>query len=388
MDWPTDKVENNRCDKWGSFLYSGIKFPRRDPSDSITADLDFRSCMSNTPEITPVSQAEVPFCWGIDIGGTGIKIGLVDDIGQTLAYQRLPTRESEGPTAAMQRVAAVVTDLEQQLGVSDRVTRVGLGAPGPMDLPRGYLVAPPQLPCWWDFPLRDTVAQLLGRPVTFLNDANAAAYGEFWLGSGRDDTSMILLTLGTGVGGGIIVEGELVNGVNSFGSECGHIIVDSAPDAQLCVWGGGRGQLEAYASASGVVRRTRQLLTEGAASALSGLLGGDDSELTAKKVYLAAVDGDELALQIIDETARWLGIGVTTLVHTLDSGSVVLAGAMNFGGADCPIGQQFLARIREEFRVRTFENVYQGTTISFAELGADAGYLGAAGYARKQSGRI
>ncbi len=341
--------------------------------------------MSNTPQITPVSQAKAPFCWGIDIGGTGIKIGLVDDVGQTLAFQRLPTRESEGPSAAMGRVAAVITDFEVQLEVSDKIARIGLGAPGPMDLPRGYLVAPPQLPTWWDFPIRDTVGKMLGRPVSFLNDANAAAYGEFWLGSGRDDTSMILLTLGTGVGGGIIVEGELVNGVNSFGSECGHIIVDSAPDARLCVWGGGRGQLEAYASASGVVQRTRQRLTEGAESSLGGLLGGGDSELTAKKVYLAAVDDDPLALEIVDETARWLGIGITTLIHTLDPGSIVLGGAMNFGGDDCPIGQRFLSRIKEEFQVRTFENVFRGTTISFATLGADAGYLGAAGYARKES---
>lgn len=340
--------------------------------------------MSNTPEIVSVSQAEAPFYWGIDIGGTGIKIGLVDDVGQTLAFERLPTRESEGPTAAMQRVAAVIGDFEEKLGVSDRVRSVGLGAPGPMDLPRGYLVAPPQLPSWWDFPIRETVTKMLKKPVSFLNDANAAAYGEFWLGSGRDNTSMILLTLGTGVGGGIIVEGELVNGVNSFGSECGHIIVDSAPHAQLCTWGGGRGQLEAYASASGVVQRTRQRLTEGAESSLSGLLGGGDSELTAKKVYLAAVNGDQLAMDIIDETATWLGIGITTLVHTLDSGSIVLGGAMNFGGANCPVGQKFLARITDEFKARTFENVFEGTTISFAALGADAGYLGVAGYARKE----
>jgi glucokinase len=341
--------------------------------------------MSNTPETVSISQAQAPFCWGVDVGGTSIKIGLVDDIGQTVAFDRLPTRESEGPTAAMQRVADVVGRIEQQLGVSDQIARVGLGAPGPMDLPRGYLVAPPQLPSWWDFPLRDTLSNLLGHPVSFLNDANAAAYGEFWLGSGRNDTSMILLTLGTGVGGGIIVEGELVNGVNSFGSECGHIIVDSSPTAELCVWGGGRGQLEAYASASGVVSRTRQRLTEGAESSLSGLLGGGDSELTAKKVYLAAIDGDELALEIIDDTARWLGIGITTLVHTLDPGSVVLGGAMNFGGADCPLGQRFLAKIVDEFRIRTFENVFAGTTISFATLGADAGYLGVAGYARKEA---
>lgn len=343
--------------------------------------------MSKSPELTDVSATERPYFWGIDIGGTGIKIGLVDSQGRTIAYERLPTREPEGPTAAVQRIAAVIADQEEQLGIAGQIQRVGLGAPGPMDLLRGYLVEPPQLPTWWDFPIRDSIAKLVGCPVSFLNDANAAAYGEYWLGSGQDDPSMILLTLGTGVGGGIIVDGELVNGVNSFGSECGHIIVDSSPTAELCVWGGGRGQLEAYASASGVVQRTRRRLAAGAASSLAGLLGGGDSELTAKRVYDAAVDGDSLALEIVDETARWLGVGITTLVHTLDPGSVVLAGAMNFGGQGCQIGQRFIDGIRAEFRSRTFENVFAGTKITFATLGADAGYLGVAGYARKESGR-
>ncbi|TWU48577.1 Glucokinase [Rubripirellula tenax] len=341
--------------------------------------------MAQNPTITSVSESKPPYFWGIDIGGTGIKIGLVDDIGQTLSFETLPTRESEGATAAMQRVAAVVKDVEEQLGVSGQVRRIGLGSPGPMDLKRGYLVAPPQLPSWWDFPIRDTVSKLLGRPVTFLNDANAAAYGEFWLGTGKTDRSMLLLTLGTGVGGGIILEDELVNGVNSFGSECGHILVDPSPTAQLCVWGGGRGQLEAYASASAVVHRTRAKLTEGRQSLLSGHLHGHDSELTAKRVYEAAVEGDELALEIIHETARWLGIGITSIVHTIDPGSVVLGGAMNFGGKDSPIGQRFLKGISDEFQRRTFENVFAGTTIHFASLGADAGYLGVAGYARKES---
>lgn len=341
-----------------------------------------KASSSQTP--VDISLAKAPFFWGVDLGGTSIKIGLVDDIGQTVFFDQIPTREAEGPTAAMQRCADLMQSAESNLGIADQIARVGLGTPGPMDLPRGYLVAPPQLPSWWNFPIRDTLSKLLNRPVSFLNDANAAAYGEFWLGSARDDPSMILLTLGTGVGGGVIVEGELVNGVNSFGSECGHIIVNSSPDAQLCVWGGGRGELEAYASASGVVQRTRQLLTSGAESSLAGLLGGGNSELTAKKVYEAAVNNDALALQIVNETARWLGIGITSLVHTLDPGSIVLGGAMNFGGPDSPVGQHFLARIVEEFRIRTFDNVFAGTTITFASLGSDAGYLGVAGYARKE----
>jgi glucokinase len=336
-------------------------------------------------ELLPIDQAMAPFYWGIDIGGTGIKLGLVDEQGHTVAYKKIPTREAEGAVAAIERVAEIVNQVEADLGIVGKVPQIGLGAPGPMDLPRGLLVAPPQLPSWWGFAIVDSLKQLLGREVAFLNDANAAAFGEFWIGTGKDSDSMVLLTLGTGVGGGIIVEGELVNGVNSFGSECGHILVDASPTARLCVWGGGRGQLEAYASASAVVSRTLDRLTEGAESSLSGLLGGGDSELTARKVYDAAIHGDPLALEIVDETAFWLGIGITSLVHALDPGVVTLGGAMNFGGAGCPIGQRFLKGIIDEFERRTFENVFEGTSIAFATLGADAGYLGLAGYARKQA---
>ncbi len=340
--------------------------------------------MSETPEINAIKKAKAPLLWGVDIGGTGIKIGLVDDIGQTFAYEKLPTRESEGPTAAMQRVAAVLMDFSEQLNLGDGVVAaIGLGSPGPMDLPGGKLVAPPQLPSWWGFGIRDCLSKLAGLPVAFVNDANAAAYGEFWLGSGESATSMVLLTLGTGVGGGIIVEGELVNGVNSFGSECGHMLVDPSATAQICAWGGGRGHLEAYASATGVVMRTRQRLNEGATSSLSGMLGVGDSDLTSLRIYEAAVAGDKLALEIVDDTARWLGIGITSIVHAMDPGTIVLGGAMNFGGTGSAVGERFLTKIREEFKRRTFENVFKGTTIQFAKLGADAGYLGAAGYARK-----
>jgi glucokinase len=124
-------------------------------------------------------------------------------------------------------------------------------------------------------------------------------------------------------------------------------------------------------------------LSEGAESSLAG----EDHQLTAKRVYEAAVDGDRLALEMIDDTARWLGIGVTTLVHTLDPGSIVLGGAMNFGGPGSPIGERFLQGISAEFRSRTFDNVFHGTTMKYATLGADAGYLGVAGFARKESGR-
>ena len=336
---------------------------------------------------TLIADSSPPFYWGIDVGGTGIKLGLVDDNGHTVAFLKLPTRESEGPVAAMDQIRDAIVKTEEDLGVVGKVPHIGLGAPGPMDLQQGLLVQPPQLPSWWGFNIVAALKERLHRPIEFLNDANAAAYGEFWLGSGKEDSSMFLLTLGTGVGGGAIIDDELVNGVNSFGSECGHMIVDPAPNAQMCVWGGGRGHLEAYASASAVVQRTRQRLAEGTDSTLKGLLGSTDSELTAKKVYEAAIAGDQLALDMVDETGRWLGVGVTTIVHLFDPGSIVLGGAMNFGGPECEMGRRFLAAVTEEFRSRTFDNVFEGTTIKFATLGPNAGYLGLAGYARKENNR-
>jgi len=193
---------------------------------------------------------------------------------------------------------------------------------------------------------------------------------------------MVLLTLGTGVGGGIIVDGHLINGVNSFGSECGHVIVDSSPTARLCVWGGGRGHREAYASASAVAAITIEGLKSGIASSLQKPFQAGE-KISSRRVYEAAEAGDRFALEIIDSTANYLAIGITSMVHMVDPGLVVLGGAMDFGGNDSAVGRRFLDRIRSKFCQLTFANVAAGTTIDFATLGGDAGYLGAAGIARE-----
>lgn len=308
----------------------------------------------------------------------------VDDRGQTLGYDEIETHEPDGPMQAVVRTVQACQQIAAKVGLSiPEVTRVGLGTPGTMDLKRGMFLQPPNLPNWWEFPIRDRLSEAIGRPVSFVNDANAAALGEFWIGSGEKFDNLVLLTLGTGVGGGIIVDGHLINGINSFGSECGHIIVDCRPDARLCVWGGGRGHLEAYSSASAVAQRAEEGLRKGRASSLVRLAMAGKA-ITAKRVYEAAEQGDEFALEIIDETAFFLGVGITSLVHTIDPGIVVLGGAMNFGGSKSHVGRRFLERIRQEFGERTFPNVKAGTVIDFATLGADAGYLGAAGYARQE----
>ena len=348
---------------------------RTKPNPVESTDVATDPDSSDAPELTPAGQTTSPYFFGIDVGGTGIKIGLVDRQGRTVAYDKMPTRQADGPAVACSRIGELCREIAGVIGGLSEVTATGLGCPGPLNLQDGTVVAAPQLKSWWGFNLRDAVSKSLGMPVTLLNDANAAAYGEFWLGSGRGSDSLVMLTLGTGVGGGIIVDGTLVNGKNSCGSECGHLIVDSSLDAPLCPCGG-RGHLEAYASASAVVRRTRERLAAGEPSSLS-----DDASLTALSVYHAATAQDPLALSILDETARWLGIGVSSLVHTIDPGAVVLGGAMDFGGIGDLVGERFLAGVRNEFHARAFEAVHAGTSIRFARLGGHAGYLGAAGYA-------
>lgn len=335
-----------------------------------------------TQPIISASEAQPPFFLGMDLGGTSVKLGIVDNLGRTIAFTQIPTSEELGPQKAVQRMSAAGLELLGKAHINKAdLSRIGLGSPGTMCLERGILLEPPNLPHWFGFPIRDSLAQAIDCPVTFINDANAAAYGEFWIGTGSTHRNLVMLTLGTGVGGGIIHEGRLINGVNSAGSECGHLIVDSSPEARLCVWEGGQGQLEAYASASAVARRAVELAAIRPTSLLAAELKRAGT-LSAKSVYEAAVQSDSLAFEIIEEAAFYLGIGVASIVTLIDPGLVVLGGAMDFGGAKSPVGQRFLASIRRVFAERAFTNVVEGTKIEFASLGADAGYIGAAGAAK------
>jgi glucokinase len=337
--------------------------------------------MNGAPPSIPLSQAQSPCFVGVDVGGTNIKLGLVDNLGRTIARQTIATQQQDGPQAAVERMAAAVRQIVQQAGGSlDDIPAVGLATPGTMDIPAGMLLQPHNLPAWWGFPIREKLSAACGRPVVFANDANAAAFGESWVGSGQGFSSIVLLTLGTGVGGGIIIGDLSVDGQHSHGGECGHVILDYHDTARLCPCGQ-RGHLEAYASAQAVVQRTQEALEAGRPSSLRQRLAGGQV-LTPKMVAEEAERNDELALELVLETARYLGIGVVTLMHTIDPGAVILGGAMTFGGASSPLGQRFLERVRQEVRRRAFPVLADRTSVVFAALGSDAGYIGAAGIAR------
>lgn len=335
-------------------------------------------------EPIPAPKATRPLFVGVDVGGTNLKFGIVDNEGRTIGRSSIPTNVHEGPDAALQRIGQALEGLYKQYGLRlEDIAAVGLGCPGMMDIPRGILLHPVNLPGWDNFPIRDRLAAVTQKQVYWANDANAAAYGEFWVGGGREFHSIVLLTLGTGVGGGIIIGDLSIDGENSHGSECGHIIIDYQPDARVCSCGH-RGHLEAYASATALVRRTEEALTQTTRPSSVRQRLADGDELTTLLLAREAEAGDALSLELIMETAMYIGVGAVSLMHTIDPGAVILGGAMNFGGPDNPLGRQFLERIRQEVRARAFPTLVERTAVNFAHLGGHAGYIGAAGIARMQ----
>jgi glucokinase len=328
-----------------------------------------------------LASAQRPLFLGFDVGGTNIKLGVVDDQGRPVANTKIVTEEDRGPRDAVKRARVAVDEMLGSIGLKiDDLAGVGLCVPGTMDIPRGMFLQPHNLPHWHYFPIRDNVAEAFGKPVAFANDANAAAYGESWVGSGKQYHSIVMLTLGTGVGGGIIIGDLSIDGENSHGSECGHIIIDNSPSARMCGCGQ-RGHLEAYCSATALVERTHELIAQGRATSLSQRVS-ETAPLTALMIAEEADRGDSLSYDVIMELATWLGLGIVTLMHTIDPGAVILGGAMNFGGHEDAVGRRFIEHVRGIVRKRAFPIPAQRTVIDFAALGSDAGYIGAAGIAR------
>jgi len=333
------------------------------------------------PESITIENARPPFFAGVDVGGTSIKIGIVDDQGRTLCYTSFPMEDQKGPQYSVDRIRDTINDLLHSSSLSaDALVGVGLGTPGSMDVKRGYILEPSNIPGWRHFPIRDALAQAVGKSVVYANDANAAAFGEYWAGSGRKYNSIVMLTLGTGVGGGIIIGDVSIDGENSHGSEVGHIPIDFSSTARICSCGKA-GHLEAYASATAVVERTTEQIKAGRVSSLSNVLI-KNQKLTGLAIAEAAQAGDELAMEIVMETADYLARGVVVLMHTIDPSAVILGGAMNFGGRNHPLGIKFLNRVRQYVDQQAFSILAQRIMIDYAELGGDAGYIGAAGLAR------
>jgi len=325
---------------------------------------------------------EAPFYVGVDLGGTNIRAGVVTDQGKPLSYSTLPTEAEKGPDHGIQTICTLVRRVVSGAGLNlDDIRAIGLATPGTMDIPAGMLLDPPNLPGWKNVPIRQRVADHFGRPTTLQNDANAAAYGEYWVGAGKDAHSLVFWTLGTGIGCGIIIADMIIRGEHSHGSECGHIIIEMT-NGRRCATGQ-YGTLEAYASATALKQRCQEGLDEGRESMLRQWLA-DGTELSPLLIARAAEQGDAYADQLIMDTAMYMGVGTTSILHTINPTMMLYGGAMTFGRNETELGRRFLQRIKDEVKARAFPIPYEKTIFDYATLGGDAGYIGSAGYARRK----
>ena len=304
----------------------------------------------------------------IDIGGTKVAAGIVDTEGRILARGEVPTFAAEGLEPVLGRIAGLGRDLLSRPEVADvSIHRVGVGCAGPVDLKAGIVFNPPNLPGWTRVPLMDRLRHELDLPVVLENDANAAALGEFRYGAGRGARSIVYMTVSTGIGGGIILEGKIWHGLKDAAGEIGHMTV--CPDGPLCGCGN-RGCLEAMSSGTSIARRAREMLAAGRQSELSQV-----AYPTSADVVRLAQKGDPVASEIWDQAVRYLGIGVAAVITILAPERVVI------GGGVTRAGDFLFASLREHARERVKLVPVESVPILSATLGPDVGILGAAAVA-------
>lgn len=301
-------------------------------------------------------------CIGVDVGGTKIAAAMVEPDGSINRRFRTETRAVEGPDKVIERICQ---GIEQVMG-EEKVDGIGIACPGPLDARTGVILSPPNLPGWDRIPLKDRLEERFGVPVRVENDANAAAWGEYLLGAGRGADPLVYMTVSTGIGGGVVLDGHLFRGADTYAGEVGHMIVD--PRGALCGCGR-RGCLEAMASGTAIARAAEEAVRNGN-SRIRELSG--KCAPRAEHVFAAFREGDETAARIISEEIRYLAIGIANIVHLLNPRVIVI------GGGVASAGEVFFAPLRERistYLMPSFANTFE---IRPAELGEDAGVIGAA----------
>lgn len=301
--------------------------------------------------------------FGVDVGGTTVKLGLFDETGVLLDKREIPTHTENGGERILPDIAAAIDTVLLEKGIDkSAVTGVGIGVPGPIN-DEGVVNRCVNLN-WGVFNLHETLGALTGLRVKGGNDANCAALGEAWKGGGAGSRSSLFVTLGTGVGGGVIINGKILGGAHGVGGEVGHITV-SAPDKHPCTCGK-RGCVEQYASATGIVRMTKERLAE---SETPSVLRGVEN-LTCKEIFDAAKAGDTLAFETLEQVFDYLGEALASACCVCDPERIILGGGVSKAG-------EFLLDGAARYFEKHMFHACKGTEFSLATLGNDAGMYGA-----------
>jgi len=312
----------------------------------------------------------------IDVGGTKIVAAIISNRGQVVAREHNLTLANQGPQSVINRMLSAIDRLISSTGIDpSRLNSISIAAAGAIDFDSGLVTLSPNLPGWRDIPLRDMVREKYGVNTFLINDASAAALGEHRFGAGRGVKNLILLTLGTGIGGGIIIDGNLYSGVSGSAGEIGHMTVDVNGPRCNC---GNIGCLEMLASGTAVAREAIRRVRQGERSSLIEIVGGEIESITAETVEVAARGGDTLALAVILQAAHYLGVGMVSLVNIFNPEMIIVGGGM------AKMGDLLLDPARQVVTERAFQLPAQAVSIVTAQLGDDAGVLGAAAFAFQQ----
>ena len=316
---------------------------------------------------------------GVDLGGTNVRIGIVTPKGRVLKkeeYTLDPSREGLNIVEGL--VSNLKNLLQKRIGKNDQLLGIGIGIAGTIDMNRGRMINSPNIPDLNGFGIREFIKKRMSSPIAIENDANAFALGEGWVGAAKGSKDYCGITLGTGVGGGIVINGEILHGSGGMASEVGHMVID--PEGPLCGCGG-KGCLEVYASATGIRRMALETIEKGEGREILKRAGGKVEEVTSEKVFEAAQSGDKAAQKIFNEMGRFLGLGLVNLIHLFDPEKIVI------GGKASRAWDSFIETTMEVVMERAMEGSREKVKIVRAKCGDDAGILGAAYVSLKSIGR-
>ena len=344
---------------------------------SATRPADARTSAGGAREARPRTRYIV----GIDLGGTNIVSGVLSEDGAEVhGVRSQPTLAEGGAETVVDRMVALIegsiADTIRETGARrEDFLGVGIGSPGPLDRERGIVIVTPNLG-WQNYPLRDRISTMVGLPATLDNDANCATLGEWWLGAAKGARHVVGLTIGTGIGGGLILDGKLHHGASDVAGEIGHTTIDPAGRRCKC---GNYGCLEAYASGPNIAERAREELRGGTASILLTMVNGKLEDITAQTVYDAAYRGDVLAREVVRDTARVLGAGIANLLNVFNPDVVVIAGGVT------QAGEALFEPLRAEVKRRAFPPAVDACRIVPASLPGIAGVVGAVATFKQQT---
>ena len=312
---------------------------------------------------------------GVDLGGTKILAAIVSPDGRIVARAKKSTgkKRDQSPATVIDRIAACVREAATTAGIEPAdLQAIGIGAPGPVDLATGVLRTAVNIEGWHDVPLADELSQRLGGvPVALDNDVRVAVFAELRAGAGRGHRDWIAIWPGTGIGGGVVVDGKVLRGVNNAAGELGHITVKAGGPRCNC---GGKGHLEALASKTAIVREIAERVEKGEKTLV------DVADAKSGDLATAYKKGDKLAVKAIDRAAKYLGIGIASIANTVNPELVILG-----GGLTEALGEPFVRKVEQELRGRPMTAATDNLKVVQSQLGDDAGIIGAALIARERA---